>query len=139
MAANKPPLEVRAPKAKQNKQNMPQSKSRDAAAEFEKPNQKELTLQSSSMTKGTWCSGITPAQHAGGPGFNPQCVYTLLPSEINPRCKIVQEDKTKADEMGNNKKPLTLRKHWGPWTGGSPPPARRETAETFPNLLRSCK
>ena len=23
---------------------------------------------------GTWCSGITPAQHAGGPGFNPQCV-----------------------------------------------------------------
>ena len=25
-------------------------------------------------TTGTWCSGITPAQHAGGPGFNPQCV-----------------------------------------------------------------
>ena len=25
-------------------------------------------------SKGTWCSGITPAQHAGGPGFNPQCV-----------------------------------------------------------------
>ena len=25
--------------------------------------------------KGTWCSGITPAQHAGGPGFNPQCVH----------------------------------------------------------------
>jgi hypothetical protein len=24
---------------------------------------------------GTWCSGITPAQHAGGPGFNPQCVH----------------------------------------------------------------
>ena len=22
--------------------------------------------------EGTWCSGITPAQHAGGPGFNPQ-------------------------------------------------------------------
>ena len=23
--------------------------------------------------EGTWCSSITPAQHAGGPGFNPQC------------------------------------------------------------------
>ena len=27
---------------------------------------------------GTWCSGITPAQHAGGPGINPQCVQCLL-------------------------------------------------------------
>ena len=26
-------------------------------------------------TSGTWCSGITPAQHAGGPGFNPQTVH----------------------------------------------------------------
>ena len=26
-------------------------------------------------SKGTWCSGITPAQHAGGPGFNPQRVH----------------------------------------------------------------
>ena len=25
--------------------------------------------------RGTWCSGITPAQHAGGPGFNPQRVH----------------------------------------------------------------
>ncbi len=25
--------------------------------------------------EGTWCSGITPAQHAGGPGFNPRCVH----------------------------------------------------------------
>ena len=24
---------------------------------------------------GTWCSGITPAWHVGGPGFNPQCVH----------------------------------------------------------------
>ena len=22
-----------------------------------------------------WCSGITPAQHAGGPGLNPQRVH----------------------------------------------------------------
>ena len=28
-----------------------------------------------SLSSGTWCSGITPAQHAGGPGFNPQCVH----------------------------------------------------------------
>ena len=27
--------------------------------------------------QGSWCSGITPAQHAGGPGFNPQCVHLL--------------------------------------------------------------
>ena len=26
--------------------------------------------------RGTWCSGITPAQHAGGPGFNPRCVHS---------------------------------------------------------------
>ena len=24
---------------------------------------------------GSWCSGITPAQHAGGPGLNPQRVH----------------------------------------------------------------
>ena len=29
------------------------------------------------VLKGTWCSGITPAQHAGGPGFNPQRVHHL--------------------------------------------------------------
>ena len=28
------------------------------------------------MSMGTWCSGITPAQHAGGPGLNPQRVQT---------------------------------------------------------------
>ena len=27
---------------------------------------------------GTWCSGITPAQHAGGPGFKPQCVHCFF-------------------------------------------------------------
>ena len=34
--------------------------------------------------EGTWCSGITPVQHAGGPGFNPQCVHyggEALPSQ----------------------------------------------------------
>ena len=37
---------------------------------------------------GTWCSGITPAQHAGGPGFNPQCVHLrsrLFAYQIIPR------------------------------------------------------
>ena len=28
--------------------------------------------------KGSWCSGITPAQHAGGPGFKPQRVHIAL-------------------------------------------------------------
>ena len=32
------------------------------------------------LTQGTWCSGITSAPHAEGPGFNPQCVHIL--SEI---------------------------------------------------------
>ena len=32
---------------------------------------------------GTWCSGITPAQHAGGPGFNPQRVHGCLPNSIS--------------------------------------------------------
>ena len=27
---------------------------------------------------GTWCSGITPAQHAGGPGLNPQRVQLRM-------------------------------------------------------------
>ena len=27
--------------------------------------------------RGTWCSGITPAQHVGGPGLNPQCVHII--------------------------------------------------------------
>ena len=27
--------------------------------------------------EGTWCSGITPAQHAGGPGLNPQRVHAF--------------------------------------------------------------
>ena len=31
---------------------------------------------------GTWCSGITPAQHAGGPGFNPQCVHLILSGSL---------------------------------------------------------
>ena len=30
---------------------------------------------SSLDSKGSWCSGITPAQHAGGPGFNPRTVH----------------------------------------------------------------
>ena len=30
------------------------------------------------VASGTWCSGITPAQHAGGPGFNPQCVQVVF-------------------------------------------------------------
>ena len=28
-----------------------------------------------SCLSGTWCSGITSASHAEGPGFNPQCVH----------------------------------------------------------------
>ena len=34
---------------------------------------------------GTWCSGITSASHAEGPGFNPQCVHWMydLPQRLS--------------------------------------------------------
>ena len=35
----------------------------------------DLRIFSPPLPRGSWCSGITPAQHAGGPGFNPQCVH----------------------------------------------------------------
>ena len=33
------------------------------------------------LPSGTWCSGITSAPHAEGPGFNPQCVHLHWPGE----------------------------------------------------------
>ena len=43
--------------------------------------------------KGTWCSGITPAQHARGPGFNPErapfeplYLTIRLQPHLAPRC-----------------------------------------------------
>ena len=37
----------------------------------------EIRLMPSNRRRlsGTWCSGITSASHAEGPGFNPQCVH----------------------------------------------------------------
>ena len=32
--------------------------------------------------EGTWCGGITPAQHAGGPGFNPQRAHFQTEGDI---------------------------------------------------------
>ena len=32
---------------------------------------------------GTWCSGITSAPHAEGPGFNPQCVHFRAPEDTS--------------------------------------------------------
>ena len=34
------------------------------------------------MHAGTWCSGITSALHAEGPGFNPQCVHAWFLDEL---------------------------------------------------------
>ena len=34
-----------------------------------------VQLKIAGFGRGTWCSGITPAQHAGGPGLNPQRVH----------------------------------------------------------------
>ena len=44
------------------------------------PNVKHITSISIEVPAGTWCSGITPASHVGGPGFNPQCVQLHSPS-----------------------------------------------------------
>ena len=35
---------------------------------------RNLVLRPHFHQMGTWCSGITSASHAEGPGFNPQCV-----------------------------------------------------------------
>ena len=51
------------------------------ARETTKPSRAQKRLQ---QTTGTWCSGITPAQHAGGPGFNPQCVHMWQPRSTVP-------------------------------------------------------
>jgi hypothetical protein len=55
------------------------------------------------IIKGTWCSGITPAQHAGGPGFNPQRVhhimFALSADSVALRCTI-SRDMHKIDTCG---------------------------------------
>ena len=40
-------------------------------------------FQTASVHVGTWCSGITSASHAEGPGFKSQCVHFAV-STINP-------------------------------------------------------
>ena len=37
------------------------------------------------MIKGTWCSGITSASHAEGPGFKSQCVHLCLGLDFSCR------------------------------------------------------
>ena len=39
------------------------------------------------LQQGTWCSGLTPAQHAGGPGLDPQCVHEPFGAETRFRTK----------------------------------------------------
>ena len=45
----------------------------------ERPQETPKTLP----PRGTWCSGITPVQHAGRPGFSPQCVHGGFGTEIS--------------------------------------------------------
>ena len=35
-------------------------------------------IEPAAEAMGTWCSGITSAPHAEGPGFNPQCVQFVV-------------------------------------------------------------
>ena len=39
-------------------------------------------LSNQELPLGTWCSGITSAQHAGGPGFNPQRVHARQTGQV---------------------------------------------------------
>ena len=43
----------------------------------------------SNLSLGTWCSGITSALHAEGPGFNPQCVHRSLCCRSSTHCVVV--------------------------------------------------
>ena len=52
----------------------------EGAVEGEAPPRHALRRSLQDVQKfqlGTWYSGITPAQHAGGPGLNPQCVHSI--------------------------------------------------------------
>ena len=47
---------------------------------------------------GTWCSGSTHAQHAGGPGFNPQCVHSCFgASVVEALIRILAEIESTSD------------------------------------------
>ena len=59
---------------------------------------------------GTWCSGITSAPHAEGPGLNPQCVQQSADAPIHP-CPI--EALSAASRLNP-----TVVKHWGRRAGG---------------------
>ncbi len=57
------------------------------ARETTEPSRAQKRLQ---QTTGTWCSGITPAQHAGGPGFNPQCVHAGAPALLHIQGRVLR-------------------------------------------------
>ena len=47
--------------------------------------QNRVALAFQILGKGTWCSGITSASHAEGPGFKPQCVHVHIDSRSEHR------------------------------------------------------
>ena len=49
----------------------------------------EIREARSCELRGKWCSGITPAQHAGGPGLNPQRVHTVS-MDVARSCRVAQ-------------------------------------------------
>ena len=71
---------------------------------------------------GSWCSGITPAQHAGGPGFNPQCVHnhnTPRPRQQRPPPPNLQPTPTNSNasysSVGRASGCRRLQQSDGPW------------------------
>ena len=61
-------------------------------------------------SKGTWCSGITPAQHAGGPGLNPQCVH-LLEKSRTTLLRLASLAAERTNRRSVDKRAGSL--HWG--------------------------
>ena len=49
------------------------------------------------LLKGTWCSGITSASHAEGPGFKSQCVHFLMRANVPTQKRYCFDAKRKSD------------------------------------------
>ena len=51
---------------------------------------------------GTWCSGITSASHAEGPGFKSQCVHIFCPAAAGPVAQWIRHRPTEPGIAGSS-------------------------------------
>ena len=57
----------------------------------------DIWHRATSSQMGTWCSGITSAPHAEGPGLNPQCVHIMLPKVIAAESMVAKQIEKASD------------------------------------------